>query len=46
MLDSSFASLQSCGLPRKDFGHFFRDASTADIPWTGVFTGMIINSIW
>ncbi len=40
------ANNQSCGLPREDFGHFFRDAGSADIPWTGVFTGMIINSIW
>ena len=37
---------QSCGLPRDDFGHLFRDASTGDIPWTGVFTGMIITSVW
>lgn len=40
------ANGQPCARPREDFGHFFRDAKTADIPWTGVFTGMIINSIW
>ncbi len=35
----------SCGLPREDFGHFFRDQNS-DYPWTGVISGMIINSIW
>ena len=35
-----------CGAVREDFAHFFRDAHTADLPWPGVVTGMIINSIW
>ncbi|XP_048774440.2 sodium/myo-inositol cotransporter 2-like isoform X2 [Ostrea edulis] len=35
----------TCGLPRKDYMHLFRDASTGDLPWPGII-GMSINSIW
>ena len=44
--DAATGTNKSCGLPREDFAHFFRDAATGDIPWTGTVTGMIINSIW
>jgi hypothetical protein len=32
----------SCGLPRKDAMHIFRDPSTGDIPWTGALTGLSV----
>uniref|UniRef100_A0A8C4SDA8 Sodium/myo-inositol cotransporter 2 n=1 Tax=Erpetoichthys calabaricus TaxID=27687 RepID=A0A8C4SDA8_ERPCA len=36
----------SCGLPREDAFHIFRDPVTSDLPWPGVLVGMIIPSIW
>uniref|UniRef100_A0A8C4N5R7 Sodium/myo-inositol cotransporter 2 n=1 Tax=Eptatretus burgeri TaxID=7764 RepID=A0A8C4N5R7_EPTBU len=36
----------SCGLPRSDAFHIFRDARTADFPWPGVLIGMTIPSVW
>ncbi|XP_032896642.1 sodium/myo-inositol cotransporter 2-like isoform X2 [Amblyraja radiata] len=36
----------SCGYPRKDAFHIFRDPVTSDFPWPGVLIGMTIPSIW
>ncbi|XP_062914657.1 sodium/myo-inositol cotransporter 2-like isoform X2 [Mobula hypostoma] len=36
----------SCGYPRKDAFHIFRDPLTSDFPWPGVLIGMTIPSIW
>ncbi|XP_067912088.1 sodium/myo-inositol cotransporter 2 isoform X3 [Heterodontus francisci] len=36
----------TCGLPRKDAFHIFRDPVTSDFPWPGVLIGMTIPSIW
>ncbi|KAG2455885.1 SC5AB protein, partial [Polypterus senegalus] len=36
----------SCGLPREDAFHIFRDPVTSDLPWPGVLVGMTIPSIW
>nr|XP_034302667.1 sodium/myo-inositol cotransporter 2 isoform X2 [Crassostrea gigas] len=35
----------TCGVPREDYMHLFRDAATGDLPWPGI-VGMSINSIW
>lgn len=44
--DAESGTNKTCGTVREDFGHFFRDAETGDLPWPGTITGMIINSIW
>ncbi|MBN3303943.1 SC5AB protein, partial [Amia calva] len=36
----------SCGLPREDAFHLFRDPVTSDLPWPGILLGMTIPSIW
>lgn len=36
----------TCGYPRKDAFHIFRDPVTSDFPWPGVLIGMTIPSIW
>uniref|UniRef100_A0A670KL86 Sodium/myo-inositol cotransporter 2 n=1 Tax=Podarcis muralis TaxID=64176 RepID=A0A670KL86_PODMU len=36
----------SCGLPRDDAFHIFRDPITSDLPWPGVLVGMTIPSLW
>ncbi|XP_072299499.1 sodium/myo-inositol cotransporter 2 [Eucyclogobius newberryi] len=36
----------TCGLPRDDAFHLFRDPVTSDLPWPGVFIGMSIPSMW
>ncbi|NWU38380.1 SC5AB protein, partial [Hylia prasina] len=36
----------SCGLPRKDAFHIFRDPVNSDLPWPGVLVGMTIPSLW
>ncbi|XP_018417094.1 PREDICTED: sodium/myo-inositol cotransporter 2 [Nanorana parkeri] len=36
----------SCGIPREDAFHLFRDPVTSDLPWPGVLVGMTIPSIW
>ncbi|XP_078520957.1 sodium/myo-inositol cotransporter 2 [Lissotriton helveticus] len=36
----------SCGLPREDAFHLFRDPVTSDLPWPGVLVGMTIPSLW
>ncbi|ELU03053.1 hypothetical protein CAPTEDRAFT_92324 [Capitella teleta] len=35
----------TCGFPREDFLHLFRDPKTGDLPWPGII-GLTINSIW
>ncbi|XP_012943240.2 sodium/glucose cotransporter 4 [Aplysia californica] len=35
----------SCGMPRSDFMHIWRDPETGDIPWTGVIFGLIFNGV-
>ncbi|KAH0631738.1 hypothetical protein JD844_019490 [Phrynosoma platyrhinos] len=36
----------SCGLPREDAFHIFRDPVTSDLPWPGVLVGMTLPSLW
>ncbi|XP_038675442.1 sodium/myo-inositol cotransporter 2 isoform X1 [Scyliorhinus canicula] len=36
----------TCGLPRNDAFHIFRNPVTSDFPWPGVLIGMTIPSIW
>lgn len=36
----------SCGLPREDAFHIFRDPINSDLPWPGVLVGMTIPSLW
>lgn len=36
----------SCGLPRADAFHIFRDPVTSDLPWPGVLFGMSIPALW
>ncbi|XP_022444207.2 sodium/myo-inositol cotransporter 2 isoform X3 [Delphinapterus leucas] len=36
----------SCGLPREDAFHIFRDPLTSDLPWPGILFGMSIPSLW
>lgn len=36
----------SCGMPRKDAMHIFRDPTTGDIPWTGALTGLSVLGIY
>uniref|UniRef100_A0A669E882 Sodium/myo-inositol cotransporter 2 n=1 Tax=Oreochromis niloticus TaxID=8128 RepID=A0A669E882_ORENI len=36
----------SCGIPREDAFHIFRDPVTSDLPWPGVIVGMSIPSMW
>ncbi|XP_039696121.1 sodium/myo-inositol cotransporter 2 [Pteropus medius] len=37
---------KSCGLPREDAFHIFRDPVNSDLPWPGVLFGMPIPSLW
>ena len=46
MVDPLTNKTQQCGAIRQDFAHFFRNAETSDLPWPGVVTGMIVNSVW
>ncbi|CAM4517895.1 unnamed protein product [Lepidochelys kempii] len=43
---SSHKGNSSCGLPREDAFHIFRDPVTSDLPWPGVLIGMTIPSLW
>uniref|UniRef100_K7FEA8 Sodium/myo-inositol cotransporter 2 n=1 Tax=Pelodiscus sinensis TaxID=13735 RepID=K7FEA8_PELSI len=43
---SSHKGNSSCGLPREDAFHIFRDPVTSDLPWPGVLVGMTIPSLW
>lgn len=36
----------SCGMPREDFMHVWRDPVTGDIPWTGAVFGLTTLGIW
>ncbi|KAM3598036.1 uncharacterized protein V6R79_012603 [Siganus canaliculatus] len=36
----------TCGLPRNDAFHLFRDPVNSDLPWPGVIIGMSIPSMW
>uniref|UniRef100_A0A7N5K585 Sodium/myo-inositol cotransporter 2 n=1 Tax=Ailuropoda melanoleuca TaxID=9646 RepID=A0A7N5K585_AILME len=36
----------SCGLPREDAFHIFRDPVTSDLPWPGILLGMSVPSLW
>ncbi|MFT7798946.1 sodium/myo-inositol cotransporter 2, partial [Arapaima gigas] len=36
----------TCGVPREDAFHLFRDPLTSDLPWPGVLVGMTIPSLW
>uniref|UniRef100_A0A8D3D7G3 Sodium/myo-inositol cotransporter 2 n=1 Tax=Scophthalmus maximus TaxID=52904 RepID=A0A8D3D7G3_SCOMX len=36
----------TCGLPRDDAFHIFRDPVNSDLPWPGVIIGMSIPSMW
>jgi hypothetical protein len=35
----------TCGFPREDYLHLFRDPINSDLPWPGII-GLTINSIW
>ncbi|XP_012500402.1 PREDICTED: sodium/myo-inositol cotransporter 2 isoform X2 [Propithecus coquereli] len=45
-LASNRSENSSCGLPREDSFHIFRDPLTSDLPWPGVLFGMSIPSLW
>uniref|UniRef100_A0A8C4GQL9 Sodium/myo-inositol cotransporter 2 n=1 Tax=Dicentrarchus labrax TaxID=13489 RepID=A0A8C4GQL9_DICLA len=36
----------TCGMPRHDSFHIFRDPVNSDLPWPGVIIGMSIPSMW
>uniref|UniRef100_A0A3B3BYH6 Sodium/myo-inositol cotransporter 2 n=1 Tax=Oryzias melastigma TaxID=30732 RepID=A0A3B3BYH6_ORYME len=36
----------TCGIPREDAFHIFRDPVNSDLPWPGVLIGMSIPSMW
>ncbi|BFZ24265.1 hypothetical protein BsWGS_27304 [Bradybaena similaris] len=36
----------SCGLPRADFMHIWRDPIHGDIPWTGAAFGLTVLGMW
>lgn len=36
----------TCGIPRDDAFHLFRDPVNSDLPWPGVIFGMSIPSMW
>ncbi|KAM9785210.1 sodium/myo-inositol cotransporter 2 [Syngnathus typhle] len=36
----------TCGIPREDSFHIFRDPVDSDLPWPGVIIGMSIPSMW
>ncbi|XP_068575190.1 sodium/myo-inositol cotransporter 2 isoform X1 [Cebidichthys violaceus] len=36
----------TCGIPRDDSFHIFRDPVNSDLPWPGIFIGMSIPSMW
>ncbi|XP_047694593.1 sodium/myo-inositol cotransporter 2 isoform X2 [Prionailurus viverrinus] len=45
-LASNRSENSSCGLPRDDAFHIFRDPLTSDLPWPGILFGMSIPSLW
>lgn len=36
----------TCGIPRDDAFHIFRDPINSDLPWPGVIIGMSMPSMW
>jgi len=36
----------TCGEPREDFFHVFRDPVNSDLPWPAMLFGITINSVW
>ena len=36
----------TCGIPRQDAFHIFRDPITADIPWPGMLLGIYFLGSW
>lgn len=36
----------TCGIPREDAFHLFRNPVDSDLPWPGVILGMSIPSMW
>lgn len=36
----------TCGIPRDDAFHLFRDPANSDLPWPGIIFGMSIPSMW
>ena len=36
----------TCGYPRADAFHIFRDARTSDLPWPGMVFGITISATW
>ncbi|KAM9345623.1 sodium/myo-inositol cotransporter 2 [Symphorus nematophorus] len=36
----------TCGIPRDDAFHIFRDPVNSDLPWPGVIIGMSVPSMW
>ncbi|XP_010621779.1 sodium/myo-inositol cotransporter 2 isoform X1 [Fukomys damarensis] len=45
-LASNRSANGSCGLPREDAFHIFRDPVTSDLPWPGILFGMSVPSLW
>ncbi|XP_059107177.1 sodium/myo-inositol cotransporter 2 isoform X3 [Peromyscus eremicus] len=45
-LASNRSENSSCGLPREDAFHIFRDPVTSDLPWPGILFGMSVPSLW
>ncbi|CAL1541153.1 unnamed protein product [Lymnaea stagnalis] len=43
--ESTLRSNSTCGYPREDYMHLFRDPVSSDLPWPGIL-GLTINSIW
>ncbi|KAM4697565.1 sodium/myo-inositol cotransporter 2 [Rhinophrynus dorsalis] len=45
-IPKSHTENSTCGIPRADAFHIFRDPVTSDLPWPGVLVGMTIPSLW
>ncbi|XP_075421791.1 sodium/myo-inositol cotransporter 2 [Ascaphus truei] len=45
-IPKSHTGNSSCGMPREDAFHIFRDPVTSDLPWPGILVGMTITSLW
>ncbi|XP_029432109.1 sodium/myo-inositol cotransporter 2 [Rhinatrema bivittatum] len=45
-IPSNHTGNNTCGLPRLDAFHIFRDPVTSDLPWPGILVGLTIPSIW
>ncbi|XP_044514143.1 sodium/myo-inositol cotransporter 2 isoform X1 [Gracilinanus agilis] len=43
---SNRSANNSCGLPRDDAFHIFRDPVNSDLPWPGILLGMSVPSLW